>query len=367
MTSYVFETMSQAQADFFSAGDVLFFNSFTTSARSVDVLLTADSRLSLGVGSRVLLFGKTVFVDYTSVVMADGSKLAIASADGVVQVGTAHEDQMYGGLGNAADGPDSMSGGAGNDILQGNNGADTLDGGDGRDTIYGGQSADLITGGNDDDFLQGNLGNDTISGGAGNDQLYGGQNDDLLSGGDGNDFLNGDLGNDTVAGDGGADSLFGGAGDDVLNGGTGADTMTGGAGNDSFVFALTGDSGSLPAQPSPTVTSAGAVDVIADFQGGERAAGALGTGDTIHFSGGAAGSAINYTEVVAPTYLQALVDAFGLLQTNVFLRYVVIQVGADSYLFSGNTVFQNEQPDGPENVILLQGVSLDQIGMANIV
>jgi len=77
--------------------------------------------------------------------------------------------------------------------------------------------------GDDTPLIDGTSGPDTLQGGAGDDLLVGRAGDDLLSGGAGNDWL---LGLD------GDDTLQGGAGRDVLIGGEGGDTMIGGAGDD---------------------------------------------------------------------------------------------------------------------------------------
>ena len=176
----------------------------------------------------------------------------------------------------AADGRDTIDGGAGNDtirsygeadliyggdgddLISAGIGADTVDGGAGIDTItfdesgrpvsldlsqgigltqdaqgdvyinienvVGSRFADLITGGtgaNDisglsgNDVLFGHGGSDTLHGNTGNDQLFGdhGTNAQIL----GNDVLYGDEGDDTLSGDGGIDTVFGGDGYDMAS------------------------------------------------------------------------------------------------------------------------------------------------------
>ena len=86
MTTYTFETMTQTQADAFVTNDVLVFSSTTTSGRSVEVSLTAStpvavSKLTFAVGTKSLIFAQNAFVDDTSIVMADGSKLVVNSLD----------------------------------------------------------------------------------------------------------------------------------------------------------------------------------------------------------------------------------------------------------------------------------------------
>ena len=90
-------------------------------------------------------------------------------ADGVVRVGTIHNDTLYG-----TSGEDALYGGLGNDTLYGLDGHDVLDGGLGNDTLYGGDGNDTLYGGAGKDQLYGGAGNDALYGGLGNDQLWGG-------------------------------------------------------------------------------------------------------------------------------------------------------------------------------------------------
>ena len=62
MTNYTFETMIQAQADAFTAGDVLVFSSAATSGRSVAVTLTAaTSKLASANAAKSLSFNLSAF------------------------------------------------------------------------------------------------------------------------------------------------------------------------------------------------------------------------------------------------------------------------------------------------------------------
>ena len=73
--------------------------------------------------------------------------------------------------------------------------------------LYG--DATLATGTDD--------GPNTLSGGEGNDQIFGAGGDDILIGGGGGDLLNGGAGDDTLNGGSGSDALFGGPGIDTLD------------------------------------------------------------------------------------------------------------------------------------------------------
>lgn len=185
----------------------------------------------------------------------------------------------------AADGDDSIDGGAGNDDLKGENGNDNIVGGAGVDTLRGGNGNDELTAGGTEDGnnLGGGAGSDVILGNSGDDFIFGGNGDDSiagsdatapgelgisntvwgLNGGDGDDVINGgsgdDLlfggisnatgdddggstsGNDTLRGGDGDDTLFGGDGNDELRGGAGDDVYSGGAGADKMYVSLGND------------------------------------------------------------------------------------------------------------------------------
>ncbi|HEB96696.1 MAG TPA: hypothetical protein ENI96_09745 [Sedimenticola thiotaurini] len=151
-------------------------------------------------------------------------------------------DRLLGGPGGdrllGGDGSDYLDGGDGADGLFGGGGGDRLHGGPGADLLYGDEAAqtgaaggaDWLDGGEGDDELHGEGGSDTLQGAAGADRLHGGSGSDLLSGGSGDDLL---LGDDvTVSAVGWADTLAGGSGDDTLAGLAGADLLEGGAGDD---------------------------------------------------------------------------------------------------------------------------------------
>jgi len=133
-----------------------------------------------------------------------------------------------------SDGPDTRTGGAGDDTFLGEGGDDTLSGGAGSDTLLGGAGDDTLNGDADNDHLAGDAGDDTLNGGTGDDALDGGADNDRLNGG------------------AGSDTLTGGTGDDILDGGAGRDTLTGGAGADRF-------------HTGAAVANAAAADRITDF------------------------------------------------------------------------------------------------------
>lgn len=171
---------------------------------------------------------------------------------------------------------------------------------DGNDTIYGGAGDDAIWGYGGNDFINGNMGNDQLEAHGGNDTVRGGKGNDyigvdvLYGGGDGagNDQFFGDLGTDTVNGGTGDDLVRGGKEADSLNGGegTGADTIWGDLGNDT----ITGGAG---ADIFAFQTGSG-VDVITDFVDGDllqissavfataAAAVAAFSGSVLNFGGG---------------------------------------------------------------------------------
>lgn len=159
-------------------------------------------------------------------------------------------------------GPNTLQGGAGDDVLLVQNLNSPLyfiidgltgavdDGNLSRITGFERYDArgtafdDIASLGTGNDTFRGDWGNDTGFGAAGNDLLFGQRHDDSLYGGGGHD---------TLYGGRHADRLFGGTGRDIVNGGAGQDTLTGGAGGDYFVFGTAEDS----------------ADLITDFTSGE--------------------------------------------------------------------------------------------------
>ena len=157
--------------------------------------------------------------------------------------------------------------------------------------------------------------------------------------------IKGGSGDDTITGTAHGDILFGGAGDDKLIGGAGADTMTGGEGKDVFTISTAAITGN---------TDIAKIDTVTDF---------VTKVDALTF-GGAAGSALNYSEAKAAVadFDAALTAAKAVLTSTVL--YSVQQVGDDSYVFfdsDGNT------DAGVEGVVKLAGVDLAHIDYSDIV
>lgn len=174
----------------------------------------------------------------------------------------------------------------------------------GSDLIYAVINADLAE-------LINHLKDDDIlfKGAAGKDVFTGYANDDTLKGFKGADKLSGGKGDDTLLGGGGKDLLRGGEGDDALNGGKGNDKIFGGAGSDTFVFA--GEFGR---------------DVIRDFETG-----------------------------VDQLDLSALMDEAGSLQ----------DFKDASREANGNVIY--DLGDDGQNVIVLKGVSLDDLSASDFI
>jgi len=146
-----------------------------------------------------------------------GSDVIFGLAGNDTLFGDACGDQALAGravLAAAADGNDSLFGGAGNDRLYGAGGRDALHGEEGRDFLFGG------------------IGNDKLYGADGRDSLLGSSGRDRVFGGSGKDTLRGERGNDRLSGGSGNDRLYGGSGTDLIRGGSGRDRIYGGSGND---------------------------------------------------------------------------------------------------------------------------------------
>lgn len=186
--------------------------------------------------------------------VGDGAASSVLAFDGAPDFNTAADgsDTLYGGAGN-----DTLLGGGWNDALieangQYDHGEALTDGvagnaiwaGAGRDVIIGAAGRDSLGGGAGDDYIDGADGADILYGGKGdaldiaaNDTLLGGAGDDTLFGSAGNDTLRGGAGDDLIFNGAGADLMEGGPGADRLWGGPGDDTIAGGAGADMFAFA----------------------------------------------------------------------------------------------------------------------------------
>jgi len=235
--------------------------------------------------------------------------------------GGSGNDHIYGNSQFAAqgsvDGGDLIHGEAGGDYINGNGGDDSIYGDDGSDRLYGGAGNDMIDGGNGNDHLNGNKGDDTLLGDDGNDEMLGGQGNDRLYGGTGDDQLSGGLG------------------DDQINGGDGIDTVTGGDGND--VFLLYGSAFTLSG------ANAGQTDIITDFQDGHDTF-SMPSAITVLFHPGSA------VDVAAAAAL-----AQSVFSPNGGGDAAAVQVGADTYLFFGNS------GHGPDQAVCLTNVDATTI------
>ncbi|MFM8374750.1 MAG: calcium-binding protein, partial [Phenylobacterium sp.] len=166
MTAYTFETITDAQAAAFQAGDTLTFTNPTLTAQSVEVRFNPQTGGGGFPPAPVVPANITLIVGTTTKVFST----ALAGMGGVTgQINLPDGTMLY--LGTT--GADSRAGSALNDALYGNDGDDSLAGLDGNDII------------------QGNIGNDTLSGGAGADSLYGGKGDDSVMGDAGVNWMHG--------------------------------------------------------------------------------------------------------------------------------------------------------------------------------
>ncbi|MCZ4340484.1 calcium-binding protein [Sphingomonadaceae bacterium G21617-S1] len=384
MATFVFENMTQAQADALVATDVIAFATTTVTARNIGVANSTQlgtDTITLTAGAKSLNFNATTLSalsDANRIAFNDNSSLVLgtqaadaaltgatnpntvylfAGNDSITQAGVDTEDFIYGMGGNdtivggstashlygfnasgGTDGTDSITGGAAGDYIQGNAGNDTLAGGNGSDRLLGGAGNDTISGGADQDTVNGNTGNDTIDGGTENDFLRGGQ------------------GNDDVRGGANADTILGDLGTDTLVGGTGVDLVAGGAGNDVFVFGSTTTSVTDAAPVTPAGTTVAQYETVADFTNGEDTFQIRGsTTSAVAFGTAAAdvvrgsSDAVFNTVSAATTYAQQLLDANASL-----VDVAAVKVGSDVYLFWASDASAGALVD---NIVKLQGVS----------
>jgi VCBS repeat-containing protein len=153
------QTLADPLTDAQVVHDHLIVTSFDGTATSdIDVTITGtndgdpNDHDDLTTGSTVVISGSTVF-----------------GTPGNDEVGSPDEHQpqtVYGGAGD-----DIVTGGTGVDTLYGGSGTDTINGNNGGDTIYGGSGNDTITAGNGPDTVIGGWGADTINGGLGSDKF----------------------------------------------------------------------------------------------------------------------------------------------------------------------------------------------------
>lgn len=272
---------------------------------------------------------------------------------------------------------ESILGGAGDDILVAfefdanhdqtidpladidlSSGADTIDGGAGEDIIVMGADAGVASGGADDDLLFGTEGDSTFNGGAGDDEIQGYEGGFLVGG---DETMNGDDGNDIIGGGDGDDTINGGAGADLIAGQEGQDVLTGGAGSDTFYFDV---QYSVPPEDSQDIDElVGNADVITDWT----------SSDFLDF-GGAAGSALNYREIVDTSitdYGDAIDAAVQAVREDSAVQYVAVQLGANVLVFAHVSGDLDPDPVGEDytfgTVVQLAGVSLANISDNDII
>jgi Ca2+-binding RTX toxin-like protein len=207
-----------------------------------------DTIISLG-GENIILGGVGADVISapfgTNIILGDNGRATATEDVQTLEPALGGPDTITGGAGNniilGGAGGDLITGGAGNDIVLGDNGIvrrsggtvtsvettdgtiggdDVIDGGGGDNILLGGAGRDTMRGGSGDDIVVGDNGIVELTpAGAvvtsfdddadGADELHGGEGDDVLYGGGGDDELYGELGNDALHGQGGNDILLG--------------------------------------------------------------------------------------------------------------------------------------------------------------
>jgi len=261
---------------------------------------TGDDTLDAGGYSGKLAIDLLLqYTDFENIIGGSGSDCLLGNSLDNILIGGASNDTIDGRGGSdaidtgdgsdlvwfdAADMPEQVHGGAGNDTLYagslaapvninlavqyndfegaiGGSGNDTLTGNSLNNTLYGGLGNDVIDGGTGNDVIDTGAGNDimiydpadsasAVKGGAGIDSLDASslsanvtldlnlkyKDFENLIGGAGNDTLTGNLLANVLDGGAGNDLLNGGAGNDTLRGGLSDDTLYGGTGNDVIIF-----------------------------------------------------------------------------------------------------------------------------------
>lgn len=366
MAVFLFEFMSQTQANAATVEDIIAFSNTMVSARDVTVTISAAGdtiRIT-----RLAVNGKTLDFDSQTISDISENDNLVFNDNSTLRLGT-NSSEVANDFDPSATYPNTIYGFAGNDVIEplggndfvfGGNGADTVIGNAGNEHIYGfgltgdptGDGGDSLTGAGGNDYLQGNAGADAIDGGIGNDRILGGSGNDSVTGGAGQDTINGNLGNDLLDGGMGEDSIRGGQGndslvgaagndillgdlgDDTLSGGAGVDNLTGGAGSDLFTFAGGEASGYDTSGSFEFFT-----DCIFDFvQGTDKISLVSATGIV-----GDTSNEIVYGDIGAnfTTVRGARAYAQLLLKDNVQANDVaIIKVGNDTYLFYDSTGVQ---------------------------
>ncbi|RAK59989.1 hypothetical protein DJ021_09330 [Phenylobacterium hankyongense] len=158
MATYIFETMTQADATAFTSTDFIIFQNGIAVGANTSVIYNAatatstDSVTITEVGGKALTFDIAAVGNRDFTIYQDGSKLEVGTLGPDTNPAantTAFADGLYGGNGN-----DTLAGGAGADLLQGNRGDDSLNGGTGNDSVYGGQGNDTIITGSGSNYAR---------------------------------------------------------------------------------------------------------------------------------------------------------------------------------------------------------------------
>ncbi|GAB3344895.1 calcium-binding protein [Lysobacter tyrosinilyticus] len=176
----------------------------------IDLVIRYGSGDELRVNGYYAAHGASDYVSYfypqLEVRFSDGSMLSPEDVFAkVITWGTSGDDTITG----AADGPNDIRGGGGNDRLTGGMATDRMDGGEGNDIIFGGSGGDTLIGGAGDDQINAyrfdndpwwfndgvhhvdTTGVNTIIGGTGDDMLSGSFYRDtyIFNKGDGHDII----------------------------------------------------------------------------------------------------------------------------------------------------------------------------------
>jgi len=206
--------------------------------------------------------------------------------------------------------PNTITGGAGNDIILGLGAGDTITTGEGANLVFGGNGqtdtadgSDLISAGTGADTIYGNAGNDTIQGtgavaNTGSDVIYGGLGTDTINSsllaGDVTSIYGGGGFTDTVDGAdaitiaSNAGTLFvtGNAGDDVIRlnaQAVGSASVYGGLGNDNIGVTTTGGNALIAGQAgTDTINYQGGAQSNTTIFGGSAITDSTDVADTIN-------------------------------------------------------------------------------------
>ncbi len=139
MSTFVFENMTQAQANAVTNGDIIAFATATTTGSNIGITVSAATdtinMAMLTTPNRTLAFDTVVLqqlINNDHLVFNDGSRITVPLAPSY--------DRIF-----AQGGNDDLNGRGGNDEISGGAGNDTISGGTGQDRLTGEQGADLFS------------------------------------------------------------------------------------------------------------------------------------------------------------------------------------------------------------------------------